>query len=59
MDKKFKECMKPHALMHSLTGFGVGLIVAGAVPAIGAQGVMLGLIALVVGIVGDFAVNKG
>lgn len=59
MDKKFKECMKPHALMHSLTGFGVGLIVAAAIPAIGAQGVILGLIALVAGIVGDYAVNKG
>jgi carbon starvation protein CstA len=28
MNDKMKECFTPHALMHSLAGLGVGLVVA-------------------------------
>lgn len=59
LDKKMKECMKPHSLMHSLSGFGVGLVVVGLYPALLGSAVMLGLVLLVVGIVGDLMVNKG
>ncbi len=58
MDKKMKECMKPHALMHSLAGLGVGLILVSLIPALVANALMLGLVVLVVAIVGDFMVNK-
>lgn len=58
MDKKIKECMKPHALMHSLAGLGVGLILVNFIPALIANALMLGLVVLVVAIVGDFMVNK-
>ncbi len=60
MDKKFKECMKPHMLAHSLTGFGLGLAVANWVTAFqGTMGTWLGLALLVVGVIWDFSVNKG
>ena len=59
MDKKMKECMKPHALMHSLAGLGVGLILVALVPSLAGMGATLGIIVLVVAIVGDLAVNKG
>jgi hypothetical protein len=58
MDKKMKECMKPHALMHSLAGLGVGLILVNFIPALVANALMLGLIVLVAAVVGDFMVNK-
>ena len=58
MDKKIKECMKPHALMHSLAGLGIGLILVSLIPALVDNALMLGLVVLVVAIVGDFAVNK-
>ncbi len=53
MDKMMKECMKPHALMHSLTGFAVALILVGLVPMLGAWALVLGVVLLLVGIVGD------
>ncbi len=50
--------MKPHALMHSLAGLGVGLILVSLIPALVANAMMLGLVVLVVAVVGDFMVNK-
>ena len=59
MAVKFKECTKPHALAHSTTGLGLGLLVVGLVPALGGQtGVVLGIIVIIVGILWDMAVNK-
>lgn len=60
MDKMMKECMKPHALMHSLSGFGVALIVVGLWPDLSANALTYGIILLVVGILGDmWAQSKG
>lgn len=60
MDKKFKECMKPHYLAHSITGLGIGLILVGLISSLtGQTALVLGLVALVAGIVYDFSVNKG
>lgn len=60
LDAKMKECMKPHALIHSLTGVGLGVLVATAFSgAIGANGIMLGVLLIAAGIVGDMMVNKG
>lgn len=58
MDKKLKECMKPHALAHSVSGLGVGLILVALVPSLVGNALMLGIIVLVAGIVFDFMVNK-
>lgn len=51
MNAKMKECFTPHALMHSLTGAGVGIIVANLIPAI--NSLMVGVIILVIGIAFD------
>ena len=59
MAAKFKECTKPHYLMHSLTGLGIGLFLVGLFAALGGQtGVVLCIILIVIGILGDFSVNK-
>lgn len=50
--------MKPHALLHSLAGLGVGLILVNFIPALVTNALMLGLVVLVIAIVGDFMVNK-
>lgn len=58
MEKKMKECMKPHALMHLVTGAGLGLLLVGLVPDLAASAMTYGLVVVVVGVVGDFMVNK-
>ena len=58
MDKKLKECMKPHVLMHNLAGLGVGLILVNFIPTLVDNALMLGVLVLVVAVVGDFMVNK-
>lgn len=59
MAAKMKECTKPHPLMHSVAGLGLGLLLVGLFPALGLQtGVVLGIILLVVGVLGDYSVNK-
>lgn len=59
MSAMMKECTKPHPLMHSLAGIGLGILLVGLVPALSGNGVVLGLILVVAGIVGDMMVNKG
>lgn len=59
MDKKLKECTKPHSLAHSLSGLGLGLILIALVPSLASSALTIGIIALVAGIAWDFAVNKG
>lgn len=58
MDKKIKECMKPHALAHSLSGLGVGFILIALMPSLVSMAFVIGIIALVGGIIWDFSVNK-
>ncbi|MBI4067781.1 hypothetical protein HY407_05350 [Candidatus Gottesmanbacteria bacterium] len=57
MDKMMKECMKPHALAHMVTGFGLALVVVALWPSIGAMGLWLGVVVVVVGMVWDMSVN--
>jgi hypothetical protein len=54
MNQKMKECMTPHALLHTLTGIGVGLILAGLSPGIYGMAVTLGVVLTGLGIVGEF-----
>ncbi len=56
MDAMMKECMKPHALVHSLAGLGVGLILVSLVPSLGT--LMYGVVVIVVAIVLDMMVQK-
>ena len=49
MDAKMKECFKPHVLMHSLLGLGLGLIVASLMPTLAVW--WYGLVLIVVAVV--------
>ncbi len=52
MDKKMKECFKPHALMHSLVGLGLGIVLVSLVPSL--NNLWLGVAIVVVGGVLDY-----
>ena len=58
MNKMMKECTKPHALAHSVSGIGVGFIVLALVPALAANALIIGIVVLVAGVAWDFLVNK-
>lgn len=51
--------MKPHYIAHSISGLGVGLILVGLFAITGKTALLLGIVALVIGIIYDFSVNKG
>lgn len=59
MDKMMKECMKPHALTHTLTGVGLGVLLVGLFPSLSLNATMVGLVVLVVGMVADYMVQSG
>lgn len=52
-----KECTKPHALAHSVSGAGVALLVLYFLPTLTPYLLVLGLILLVGGALWDFASN--
>ena len=54
MNAMMKECTKPHALAHLVSGAGLGFLVLYYVPSLGANLLMLGLVLLVVGFVWDY-----
>jgi hypothetical protein len=54
MDQKMKECLKPHVLLHTVMGVGVGLVLAGLVPAVYGMAVTVGVVLVLVGLVGEF-----
>ncbi len=35
MDKKMKACFTPHVIMHSLFGFGLGILAVSIIPSLG------------------------
>ncbi len=51
MDKKMKECFTPHAMMHSLMGLGLGILLVNLIP--GLNIAWLGITIVVVAIVLD------
>ncbi len=51
MNKKMKECFTPHAIMHSLFGFGLGIALVSLVPSL--NSLWLGIIIIVVATVWD------
>lgn len=58
MDKMMKECMKPHALLHSVAGVGLGVLLTGFLPSLAANAVMIGLVLIIVGVGGEFLMKK-
>ncbi len=53
----FKECMKPHALVHMLTGVAVAFLLLYFVPSLNANLLVMGIVLLVVAFVLEFLVN--
>ena len=53
-----KECTKPHSLVHILTGVGLGLVLVGLVPTLASNGLMYGVILVVVALVLDMMIQK-
>lgn len=53
-----KECLRPHPLLHSTAGLGIGLLLAGLVPGLASSGVILGILLIVVGVGGEFVMKK-
>lgn len=58
MKMDMKACFTPHALLHSLAGLGVGLILVALMPSLAANALMLGVVVVVVAIVADMMVKK-
>ena len=59
MDKMMKECTKPHALAHFVSGAGIALLVLYFLPTISPYILVLGLVLLIGGILWDFAAQGG
>ena len=57
MNAMFKECMKPHALVHSLAGAGVAFLLVYFIPSLTANLLMLGVLLFVVAFILEFFVN--
>lgn len=51
MNKKMKDCMTPHVMMHTLFGLGLGLLLAALLP--GLANAWFGLLLMVVAVVFD------
>ena len=58
LDKMMKECMKPHALLHLVTGAGLGMLLTTWFTAVAVNAAMWGWVLLLVGIVGDYLVQS-
>ena len=54
MDKMMKECTKPHALLHTAGGIGIGIVIIGVLPGLISQAVLLGFIIIVAAVIGEF-----
>lgn len=52
---KMSECMKPHALVHLVTGAGLGLLLSGV---FADSAMTLGVALVVLGVVGEVFTNK-
>lgn len=57
MNTMIKECTKPHALAHLVSGAGVGILVLYFVPALASYALILGLVLVVGGFVWDMMSN--
>ena len=53
-----KECMKPHPLLHSLMGIGLGLVLVSLVPSLVANALTFGVILVIVAFVAEMMMGK-
>lgn len=55
MEKMMKECLKPHPLLHLVSGVGLGLLIASFIPGLGGStGALLGIVLVIAGVAGEF-----
>ena len=55
MDKQMKECLKPHALLHTLLGIGLGVIGVNWLGGLyGQNGLVIGLFIVLAAFMGEF-----
>ena len=55
MDKQMKECMKPHSLVHTLLGIGIGVVLANwLINLSGQSGLVIGLFLVLVAFMFEF-----
>lgn len=53
-----KECLKPHPLLHLLSGIGLGLVLVALVPSLVASALTLGIVLVVAGVLGELLFLK-
>lgn len=58
MNKMMQECMKPHNLVHLVTGAGLGMVAMAVVPELAMLGWVAGVTVVVVGVVLDLMVQS-
>ena len=58
MDKMMKECMKPHALLHLVTGAGLGVLLSNWLGLAGNTGMWWGVGLVVLGMGSEFVFLK-
>lgn len=58
MEKMMKECMKPHALLHTVTGVGFGMLLTNWLGLTVDAVMMWGVVLIVVGVAGEFMTKK-
>lgn len=57
MNAMFKECMKPHALVHMVSGAGIGSLILYFIPSLTSNLLMLGVVLIVAAFAIEFFVN--
>jgi len=58
MEKHLQECIKPHMLIHALTGIGIGLLLPILVPRIGDKAFIIAIGCILIAMVGEFVLAK-
>lgn len=53
MKMDLKRCFTTHALLHNLSGIGLGLVLVALVPALVANALVLGVVVIVVALAAD------
>ena len=56
--KDLKECWKPHPLAHTVFGIGLGVLLVGLFPALGAQALVVGIIVAIAALAYDYFMVK-
>ncbi len=56
--KDLKECTKPHQVTHTVFGVGLGVLLVGLFPTLGAQAVVVGVVVAVAALAYDYFMVK-